>query len=300
MDKILISEIKKLKQEISPRSEWVALNRDFLLQQINPTRALEAQPVGVGGYVELFNQMFRRQLMQPAVMMLLVLGVFLGSSLTINAAFYSLPGDGLYPVKLALEKTHAALVIDESQQVELKIEFAQKRVDELSKVIAQVDSSDSKKRKIEAVAKEFTDNVSSLNGHLVKIIDSGKADGSSANSVRMALTISLKTGELAKTFNQTVKDLTPAEKDDVKDVVDQAIQSAQDTSTAAHNIATGSGEVKGAAVDTSTTTSTIPIINTTVTVNQTTTVELVVPTSTTTQPSATGGFQLDTTKKPVE
>lgn len=259
MQSNLTSDIKKLKEEIKPRSEWTALNRDVLLRQINPNQTLKPQSVGVGGLVDLFNQMFRQTVMEPAVMMILVLGIFLGSSLTINAAFYALPGDELYPVKLTLEKTHVALMTSEEKKVELKIEFAQKRVAELSKVISQPDSPESKKKKIETVAKEFKNNVASVNSHLANIAKTASAETKNSsdpsNSVSMALTVSEKTGELAKSFDKTASELSADEQIEVKQIVAEAVESAQETSLAAQQIvddsiqadeAAATGEVKGA------------------------------------------------------
>ena len=250
MQNNFIQDLKQLKEEIKPRSEWTALNRDILLRQINPDQQLGQQVVGWSGYAGLLNQMFRQTFMEPAVMMLLVLGVFLGSSLTINAAFYALPGDNLYPVKLTLEKTHVALVTDESKQIELKIEFAQKRVAELGKVISQDDTPEAKKKKIETVAKEFRNNVSSVNSHLANIAKNSNTETKKitdpSSSFSMALTVSTKAGELAKSFDQTASELSEVEKDGVKQVVAEAVESAQEASLAAQQIVDNSVEATGA------------------------------------------------------
>ena len=241
MEKKLISELRKLTKDISPRSEWVTLNRDVLLQQINSKHKLQAQSVGFGGYVDLFNQILRQRIMEPAVMMLLVLGVFLGSSLTINAAFYSLPGDNLYPVKITLERTHVALVADQEKKVELKIEFAQKRVAEFSKIIAQNDTPAVKKRRIAAVAKEFKNNVVAVNDELAKIADDDLGNGA-GGAVSIALTVSKKTEELARSFDKTAEELSEVEKSEVEEIVAEAVESAQETSDAAQQIVDDAAE----------------------------------------------------------
>ena len=119
-----IQELKKIK----PRSEWLALNRDILLSQINPQRELTTLPLNWRDYSRVFVSLFQQRLLEPAVVMLFVLVFSISSSLVVNASFYSLPGDSLYPVKLALENAQVAITPDEERQVELKIEFAQKRV----------------------------------------------------------------------------------------------------------------------------------------------------------------------------
>ena len=239
MENKVIKEIKKLKKDVSPRPEWVTLSRALLLRQINPGQEHQAVGIGFNGYWDLFNQLFRQRLLEPAVIMFLVLGVFLGSSLTINAAFYSLPGDNLYPLKIALEKTHVALISSQEKQVELKIEFAEKRMAEFNKIVQQVNSPAEKKRKIEAVVKEFKNNVVAVNDQLNRI---KQADGSVNNAerektLRIAVTVSSKTEELAKSFDEKVESLSAVEKLEVEGIVAEAVASAQQTNLSAQQLA---------------------------------------------------------------
>lgn len=239
METKLIKEVKNLKSEIKPRPEWVNLSRDILLQKINPENQYAKSKIGFSGYVQLFNQVFRQSLLEPAVVMLLVLGVFLGSSLTINAAFYSLPGDGLYSVKIALEKTHVALTTNEEAKVELKIEFAEKRVAELGKIISQPETNpEVRKRKIEAAVKEFKNNVVAVSDHLNKIKDSNNAVAPEdrEKTLRMAVSVSSKAGELAKSVDEKVIGLSEIEKTEVKGIIAEVVQSAEETSVSAQEL----------------------------------------------------------------
>ncbi|MFA6254857.1 MAG: DUF5667 domain-containing protein [Patescibacteria group bacterium] len=237
----IIQEIKGLKKEIQPRSEWLTLSRDILLQQINSKNQYQSVGVGLKGYFTVLAQTLSQRLVfEPAFIMLLVLGVFLGSSLTINAAFYSLPGETLYPLKLTLEKTHMALVTGDENKVELKIEFAQKRVAELDKIIAQVNvDPQQKKKNIEAVVKEFKNNVVAVNDHLNKIKEADQNIATTEDketTLRMALTVSSKTEEMAKSVDKTVEGLSDAEKLGVEQMVAEAVQSAQETSLSAQQL----------------------------------------------------------------
>jgi len=245
----IIREIKDLKKEIQPRSEWLTLNRDILLQQINSKNHYQTAGVGLRGYFTVLVQTLSQRLVfEPAIIMLLVLGVFLGSSLTINAAFYSLPGETLYPLKLALEKTHMALVTEEDKKVELKIEFAQKRVAELDKIISQVNvDPEQKKRNIEAAVKEFKNNVVAVNDHLNKIKEADKSIASEdkETTLRMAITVSSKTEEMAKNFDKTVEGLSAEEKLEVEEIVAEAVQSAQETSLSAQQLAASANQATG-------------------------------------------------------
>jgi len=71
----------------------------------------------------------------PILAMLLI---FFISSASIGAAFASqdaLPGELLYPVKIAAEKIELAVTKDEIKKTELHLEFAGKRLDEVEQLI---------------------------------------------------------------------------------------------------------------------------------------------------------------------
>ncbi|MFA6215605.1 MAG: DUF5667 domain-containing protein [Patescibacteria group bacterium] len=243
MENSLIKEIKNLRKEICPRPEWKALTRDVLLKEISASQP-ERVKLGIGDYFNLVAQIFRQNLVEPVVVMILMMVVFLGSSLTINAAFYSLPGSSLYPVKIALENTHAALVTDANQRAELKIEFAQKRVAELDKIIDEPGvNPQEKKRQIETLVAELKNNVTDVNNHISKMNQSMKQSDSNVNmedkerTVKMALTLSSKAQELVKSLDTKVEKISAADNVEVKDIVSQAVQSVQDTSLSAQQLA---------------------------------------------------------------
>jgi len=241
MERNLISEFKKLRNDITPRPEWTASSRDILLQTISTQSSPEPVVVSIGGYFGLALQLFRQRAFEPAVVMGAVLLTFLVSSFTVNAAFYSLPGDSLYPIKLTLERTHVALVTDEQKKVELRIEFAEKRVAELDRVVSQTNvTPEEKQKRIEAIAKEFRNNVSSVGEHLVKLSQAAKQSNGSRteldNTVMMALTAGNKAEELAKSFDQKVDVLSDTEKVGVKQIVAEAIESAQHTTQSAQQL----------------------------------------------------------------
>lgn len=262
-NKSIIKEIKNLKKEIVPRPEWIALSRDILLQQINPQKQYQKENVGIGGYVWLFSQIFRQRVLEPAVVMFLILGAFLTSSLIVNAAFYSMPGEPLYRVKIALENSHAALISNEDKKAEMKMEFAQNRMAELDKIVAQANVDPQEKTKqIAAVVAELKNNVGAVNDRLNKIkqSDGRVSDSDKEQTLKIAISISSKTEELAKSLDEKIGDLTAVEKMEVKDLMAGAVASVQQTSLSAQQIVKDAnqptndvkqpqGEVKGEATD---------------------------------------------------
>jgi hypothetical protein len=244
MDNHLIREIKKLKDDIKPRTQWQELSRVYVLKQISQDDQYQAKKVGILGYLKLILETSRQTVFEPAVMMLLVLGLFLGSSLTINAAFYSLPGEGLYKVKLALEKTHVAMMPDEEKKVELKMEFAQKRIAELDKIVSQTDVNPvERKKKLEVVVQEFKNNVVAVSNHLNKLETNDLKQERREQTLRIAITASSKTQELVKSFDEQVADLAQeVEELDIKAIVAEAVATVQESSQTAAALADDVGQ----------------------------------------------------------
>ncbi|MFA5022648.1 MAG: hypothetical protein WC508_06290 [Patescibacteria group bacterium] len=240
MENKIIKEIKNLRTEIKPRSEWVSLSRDLLLKQIKQ-ESYEPVKIGASSYLQIFVQFFRQSMLEPAVVMLLMMVTFLGSSLGINAAFYSLPGEPLYKVKLALEQTHAAMVSNETEQVNLKIEFAQKRMEELDKIVSATDLPvEQQKAKIKEAVAELQNNVLAVNNHLVKIsksITQSKVnDKDKADTVKMAVAVTSKTEELVKSLDQKLENLPAVDELEVKDLVAGAVKSVKDVNLSAQQL----------------------------------------------------------------
>ena len=255
METQIIKEFKKLKTDIVPDIEWAVLSREALLQKITADIPVaEEVKIGFGGYFSLFTQVFKQRLLEPAVVMILVLGTFLTSSLVINAAFYSLPGQSLYKVKLALEKTHAAMTTNDQAQVNLKVEFAQKRVEELDKIVYQTDvNSQEKQAMIKEVVYEFNNNVIAVSNHLNKLSQAIKQSESKiapkdkAQTVKMAISVSSKAKQLAENLDKKIQDLPAVDQEEVKDLVATAVKSAQEVDLSAQQLVEGIDQPTGAA-----------------------------------------------------
>jgi hypothetical protein len=85
-----------------------------------------------------------------ATLLTVLILFFGGVGMTALAAQAALPGDILYPVKTTLEQTRLSLTTDSASQAQLHLEFAQRRLDELSAII-----SSGRLEEINRVAAEF-------------------------------------------------------------------------------------------------------------------------------------------------
>src|SRR3989338_9503039 len=209
-DQQIINKIKALKM-IPPSSAWVALNRDFLLRQIAADQPAEPVRLGARALLRATVGLVSRQVFQPAVVMLLLVSVSLGGSLVANAAFYSLPGDSLYGVKIALEKTQLAVTPTDERKAELKVAFAQNRVKEFNKIVAQTDVTPAvKQERINQVVSEFQKNVVAVKNHITKMAESSSQLDAKAkeHTLQIALNISSETQEMAKSLGDKTSSMS--------------------------------------------------------------------------------------------
>lgn len=122
----IISKIKELK-EIKPSQEWLFSFREQLADQ-----AEIKQKTGFFSVFEALSFQFK-----PAYAVLGVLVVILGGPVALaKMAKSSLPGDVLFPVKLAAEQFQLNITMDQATKTQLEANIFSERVNELSSVLA--------------------------------------------------------------------------------------------------------------------------------------------------------------------
>ncbi len=124
---------------LDPRPGFVAASRDRLLEQLQREQAARQRAEAerpVSPWQRLLSVFLR-----PRWSYQLVLGLFLLIALTmvtgsgLVAAADALPGELLYPVKLAYEKAQLSVTQSKTSDVNLHLEFAQRRLDEIQKSV---------------------------------------------------------------------------------------------------------------------------------------------------------------------
>ncbi|PIS04789.1 MAG: hypothetical protein COT81_04550 [Candidatus Buchananbacteria bacterium CG10_big_fil_rev_8_21_14_0_10_42_9] len=222
-DQKLIQKLKQLRS-VKPRSEWVHLNRDFLMSEIQVSAKTKA---GLGKSLEAILEgvlgQFRHVIMQPAVAMLVMLAVFTSSTLAVNGAFYSLPGDSLYPVKLGLEKLQVAVNIADEEKATLRLEFARNRLNELDRLVAQNDNGELDQH-VNALLSRFNQDISLVRAHVERQSEQG-------NVLKLAQSVDSNSTEFAKKLKANKSKI--AKSSESKSVLDQATAEAESTSLAA-------------------------------------------------------------------
>ena len=228
---------KNLKQlnRIQPREEWKKNFQAVLLSTIRQnSKVMAPKKITFGEKAFIyFGAVFsftREKVTQPVVIMFLMMALVLGSSFTVNAAFYSLPGQPLYNLKLALERTQLALARSNTQAAELKIEFAKKRIDELEKIVLQPGLLEAKKAKVNLVIDKFTQEVNSVKKYVTKLSPDAK---NSKTAFQIALSVDTATTELAQTLDKKAKNLSLDVGQDVGKNAHEAARNADATSISA-------------------------------------------------------------------
>lgn len=224
------SDLKKnlnTLKSIKPRQSWKKASRDFLLSEIRSTAGVEnvrSEEKGFFLYFQAAWSIFREKTMQPASLLLVLFGLVLASTLTVNAAFYSLPGNSLYRVKIALERTQLAMVRDDTKAAELRAELANKRLDEFEKIVAsQGDKPEVRKAKVAAAVKQFKKEIESAKNKVEKLTPS--SDETDDKVFQIALSVDSVTSKLVESLNEQEKDLSDDDSQEVKKTVEELSES---------------------------------------------------------------------------
>ncbi len=196
-EKELIKNLSHLK-EARPDENWVIFCRQRLLKEIL-TAEKEPNLVFPGILTSLNHSLkglFSHSLLKQAVSLILIFGVVFGTGLTTVArSKQSLPGQRLYPVKIALEQARLMATSSADNKSKLQSEIMALRLDELNRIIQTQEPMDSKQQKVEEVVinlqKQLLDIKNGLPGlekaGSKKVVEAAKRIDESATSAKEAL-----------------------------------------------------------------------------------------------------------------
>lgn len=162
-----------------------------------------------------FGFLHLNKLMVPVASLVFVL---FSGSFTLSASQSSLPGDTLYPVKIASENATLAVASPE-KKVEIEIEQAGKRLEEwveISKKTSDVKQSE----KLKQLAVNFEEKVNNAQDGLTKIENSEKKS-------QVAKVINVQTEKYTEVWVDANENLPEIVKNDVSDEFDSAIDSSK-------------------------------------------------------------------------
>ena len=187
-DRKLIKKIKKLKK-IQPSQEWLDLMRYNLVSQLDFEKRDDAR---IGGF---FYWLKEPQLVALVICLTLI---FVGGPwLMIKASQASLPGEALYSVKKISEEVQTT-VASKNTKAKLQVEFAGRRLEELSKITGDSFTPEEKTEKAKKIVNDFKNQLAGASLHVSKI------------SKEEAVVVAKKTKKLREELNRT-KEEVPSE-----------------------------------------------------------------------------------------
>ncbi len=128
----------KHKQVFDPPPELKSTQKLLLQKNVSPLLQKSQTPFFLGKLIKQLTIPFTRRTLQIAGSLALVLILIISSSAGIVlAASNSIPGDLLYKSKLSIEKAALFLSLSETRDVELEVEFTNRRMVEVVAVIQE-------------------------------------------------------------------------------------------------------------------------------------------------------------------
>lgn len=201
----LIEKLKDANHSVNPSASWVSQNRAQLLQHI--ARTTEEIPTRTFSLVHIWSalslimpQRTVYSVVRPAVIFVVCFTVGTAGWLTtVSASINSLPGDALYPVKLATEHTQVAVaqvIQGNAATAELHLSFATRRADEVHKIIetTTIDAA-GKQERVQQAVENLKTEVQNVSQNLAQA-----QQGTSGDAVAIAKAVDRKVDELQQTL----------------------------------------------------------------------------------------------------
>lgn len=155
----LVQKISLLKS-IEPKDNWVLFAKNRILEQGASAKEEVGQESLVGQVGRVIS--YLRYLEKPALVFTALTFVVLGG-VGFQVSQNSLPGDALYPVRMAIEKATANLTEDSGLA---SIETAQRRLEDLKRVV-----DENRVRNLSTATEEFTRSVADVSRSLKALVE---------------------------------------------------------------------------------------------------------------------------------
>ncbi len=216
-----LRSIHSTERGIVPDQTWVLRTRGELMRKIHTADALAPLPASLRWReaARTFAPAKLLQLMRtPALAGLAAIGAVLGGSLmSVNASERSVPGDFLYPIKLASEQTRLALTSDKADRVRLKTEFVDRRVEEIKIIVKAPEKNSDRVREAAMGLKRDLDTVKNQ-------LNEVKQEASASKSAELAKMVDEKTVHVTEELNAVKGEATLEAKSAVAEAQAQAVQ----------------------------------------------------------------------------
>lgn len=196
-NKEIIFQLKSL-QTIKPAPEWQSFSRQRLISKIRFEKSINMKPVFFETWFHTLHILHPRRLIRSFSAAMIILMLFLLGGLgAAGAAYYSLPGETLYPVKLKLSK---ALMLLPGQSDSFKLKQQTEIVRLVSDDLSEVVKTGGNRQAVEQAVAIIQEEVDLASQHLNKMTASQDAP-----KVKAAQTIKETSNKLRKSLSSTKK-----------------------------------------------------------------------------------------------
>ena len=228
-DQELIRKIKLLKclrVGGEPSRDFVAKNREILMMQVKNTCQNETPATReinfseIHGFISsLMPRGLNQYVFRPALVLFLIIGsISSGWVASVSASMNSLPGDTLYSLKIATERAQLAFTGGANNKAKLQVEFAGRRLEEVSKIVENPSSGNVEK--VNTAVNNFKEQMGSVKASLEVV----KETSSPLEVAEVAKIVDRKTSEyhdvLIKTEAQ-MQGATQSQMTEAKQIVDE-------------------------------------------------------------------------------
>ena len=205
-EKELIAKIQELRQ-IKPRKEWVVLTKNQILAQ-KP----HARPSVVNSVLDVLNNnIIWKPALATATLLAILFSVFIISK-------DSLPGEILYPLKRITEKGQSIFVSEEEDLLQLELELAKRRLEELAKI-----AQENRVENLAPAIKEAETVIAKASKKLLEadvsenpsIIEKAKEIKEKKETIETSLGIVIGSEELAMTIAEKEKEILRKQVEDI-------------------------------------------------------------------------------------
>lgn len=178
-----LAELLDQLREVPPRDpEQAARSQGRFLAELEGLALPAAQPtfwqrllrrIGLGKDqfndledMTMISKRSRLALTAAAAILIVVTVLFGGSAATVLAAQSAIPGDALYGVKTTIEQTRLSLARNAASRADLQLQFAERRLQEIEKLVAE-----GRYQNIQAATQEFEAHIRNALNEIEQVAD---------------------------------------------------------------------------------------------------------------------------------
>lgn len=219
-----LRSVRSTERGIVPDQAWVLRTRSRLMEQTRNADALSPLPASLR-----FREAARtfvptevlRWMRTPALAAFSILITVLGGSLaSVSASDRSVPGDFLYPVKIASEQTRLAFTQGKADRVRLKAEFVDRRVEEIKTIVNTPEKKNPDR--LREAAMGLKRDLDTVKNQLKEV----EQESSAQVTAELAKLVDEKIDQVSKELGEVKTDVSQEAKPAVAEAAAQAVQTS--------------------------------------------------------------------------